>query len=176
MGIIASLKRLFAAPALTGPPNAPGVGCVVAGTQRTPAVPVAPPTQQAAYHTPFVRSFEPFKAEKIMISDWAEKKQQEEWEAFGRVLTKDNYPHGYGIDRDADGLMTGRYKEMFRSKAEVGWAKTFDDLGLPWQYEPLKFDMGPEHYSYTPDFRVSGLSVADSEAICTSKSSYLLMT
>jgi hypothetical protein len=66
------------------------------------------------------------------------------------------------VDRDVSGNLTGRFKEMFRSRAEVQWAETFDKLRLPWEYEPLMFDMGPTHFSYTPDFRVTGLSIPDS--------------
>jgi len=128
------------------------------GVPSPPIVPVHPTT---AYKTPFVRSFEPFKPER-KNQNWVEKKQQEEWEEFGDVLTSDTYPHGYGMERDAAGNLTFRFKEKFRSMTEVEWAKTFDRLGLQWEYEPLKFDMGPEHFSYTPDFRVAGLSIPDS--------------
>lgn len=72
-----------------------------------------------------------------------------EWEAAGRPIQ--NYPWIYEYDYD-----------LFRSRAEVEWAKTFDLLGLPWESEPLKFDMGPKHVSYTPDFRVTGLSIPGS--------------
>ena len=128
-----------------------------------PVVPTAPIPQPSAYKTPFVLSFEPFKAEKKLISEWAEKKQMEHWQNFGCVdetdiWTRGNYPYGYGIDLD-----TLRFKEVFRSKAEVEWVKTFDRLGLPWESEPLKFDMGPDYVSYTPDFRVTGLSIPGSD-------------
>jgi hypothetical protein len=133
--------------------------------------PLLPAARQSATggkrKTPFVRSFEPFKAEKKLISAWAEKKQMEYWEEHGCIdysdaWTRGNYPYGYGVDRDADGNVSGEFKEMFRSSAEVEWAKTFDQLGLSWEYEPLKFDMGPDHVTYTPDFRVEGLSIPDS--------------
>lgn len=108
----------------------------------------------------FIPTFRPFKPER-KNADWAEKKQQEEWEEFGSVRTRDTYPHGYGLDLDK--RRSGfPFKEKFRSKAEVEWAAAFDLLGLVWEYEPLKFDMGPKYFSYTPDFRVSGLSVPDS--------------
>jgi hypothetical protein len=147
MGILAILKRLLASRVACGP--------------LSPASGNVPIPQPRAYNTPFVRSFEPFKPERKNQS-WVGKKQQEEWEAFGYVLTSDTYPHGYGLDRDADGNLTFRFKEMFRSVTEVEWATTFDRLGLKWEYEPLRFDMGPEHFSYTPDFRVTGFSVPDS--------------
>jgi hypothetical protein len=83
----------------------------------------------------------PFKAGKMLI---------DEWESKGREIH--NYPwrHKYGND-------------LFRSSAEVEWAKAFSQLGLRWESEPLKFDMGPKHISYTPDFSVTGLSVPGSD-------------
>lgn len=36
---------------------------------------------------------------------------------------------------------------LMRSKLEVTWAEFFDDQGLAWEYEPVKF-----HRRYTPDF------------------------
>jgi hypothetical protein len=89
--------------------------------------------------TPFVPSFKPFKAEKKL----------KRAVKFGLTESIDNYPHRYG-------------NEVFRSRAEVEWAKTFDRIGLTWEYEPLKFDMGPNHVSYSPDFSVAGLSLPDS--------------
>ena len=52
--------------------------------------------------------------------------------------------------------------ERFRSREEVEWAQAFDRVGLQWDYEPLKFDLGPDHHSYTPDFKVAGLVNPDS--------------
>jgi hypothetical protein len=82
----------------------------------------------------FVPSFKPFKAEKKWASSWDG--------------TRDPYPE-FG-------------NEIFRSSVDAEWAKTFDRIGLAWEYQPLKFDMGPTYFSYTPDFRVTGLSVPDS--------------
>jgi hypothetical protein len=108
----------------------------------------------------FVPSIQPFKPER-KNTDWVEKRQQEEWKACGATLTPDTYRHlggpfhhalfddGYGWDR-------------FRSEVEVEFATAFDRLGLQWEYEPLKFDMGPRHVSYTPDFKVAGLSIPGS--------------
>jgi hypothetical protein len=77
-------------------------------------------------------------------------------------MTKDTYPHVYGVSRDVDGNLTLEFKERFRSITEVEWATAFDRLGLQWEYEPLKFDMGPKHFSYTPDFRVPELATPGS--------------
>lgn len=143
------------------PPSVPGAGGVHPESRSKAVAPIAPTPQGTFYKTPFVCSFEPFRPER-KNQNWVEKKQQEEWEEFGHEVTSDTYPHGYGLERDADGNLTFRFKEKFRSVTEVEWAKTFDRLGLQWEYEPLKFDMGPEHFSYTPDFRVAGLSIPDS--------------
>ncbi len=110
--------------------------------------------------TAFVPSFRPFKPERRNTAG-VEKNQQEEWEEFGAELTKDTYPYGYGWDADPN-HPTYPYKERFRSQAEIEWAEAFDRLGLLWEYEPMKFDMGAKYFSYTPDFRVTGLSVPDS--------------
>ena len=83
----------------------------------------------------------PFKAEKMLM---------DEWESKGRGIH--NYPWRHNYDND-----------LFRSSAEVEWAKTFNQLGLPWESEPLKFDMGPKHVSYTPDFRITGLLIPGSD-------------
>lgn len=157
MRILASLRRLFAASGAGGSsaPDGRGEGCTGPAVCDEPAVPMTSNTSVS--QTAFIPSFQPFKPEKILRSKWAEEKQQEEWEEFGAVLTRDNYPFWYGID-----LETLRYKELFRSSAEVEWARTFDRLRLPWEYEPLKFDMGPTHVSYTPDFKVTGLSISHS--------------
>jgi hypothetical protein len=83
----------------------------------------------------------PFKPEKMLMYEWVARGREEH-----------NYPWRHDYDND-----------LFRSSAEVEWAKTFNQLGLPWDSEPLKFDMGPEHFSYTPDFRVTGLSIPGSD-------------
>ena len=108
----------------------------------------------------FIPSYRPFKPERKNTAG-VEKAQQEEWEEFGSELTKNTYPYGYGWDADRN-HPTFPYKERFRSKAEIEWAEAFDRLGLLWEYEPFKFDMGPKYFSYTPDFRVMGLSVPGS--------------
>jgi hypothetical protein len=82
----------------------------------------------------------PFKAKKM--SEW-------EWESAGREIH--NYP-----------WRCWYHNESFRSSAEVAWAKAFDLLGLAWESEPLKFDMGKKHASYTPDFKVAALSIPGS--------------
>lgn len=102
----------------------------------------------------FVPSYKPFKPEKKLIVEWEDPAGVTQW--------RDKYPFGYGIGRDAEGNLTGRFKEVFRSSEEVKWAEGFDELGLPWEYEPLRFDMGPQHFYYTPDFRVTGLSIPNS--------------
>jgi hypothetical protein len=38
----------------------------------------------------------------------------------------------------------------FRSRLEARWAVFLDALGVPWQYEPLGFDLGGVRY--LPDF------------------------
>src|SRR5882724_8875789 len=53
-------------------------------------------------------------------------------------------------------------RRSFDPRGEIEWAAAFDRLGLAWEYEPLKFDMGPKYFSYTPDFRVSGVLGPDS--------------
>lgn len=126
-----------------------------------PSQPIAPAPLPNTDGAEFVPSFKPFKPER-KNGEGVEKRQQEEWEEFGSVLTKDTYPHGYGSERDAKGELTFRFKEKFRSQVEVEWARGFDQLALQWEYEPLKFDMGPEHFSYCPDFKITGLSVPDS--------------
>jgi hypothetical protein len=78
----------------------------------------------------------PFKPEKMLLC---------EWRAKGREERNYPWPHEYNND-------------LFRSIAEVEWAKTFNQLGLPWESEPLKFAMGPQHVSYSPDFTITGLS------------------
>lgn len=48
-----------------------------------------------------------------------------------------------------------RYREvLFRSRLEARWAVCFDELGIPWQYEPEKFDLG--ELRYIPDFHLAG--------------------
>lgn len=109
----------------------------------------------------FFPSFAPFKPIR-QNSASVERRQQEEYEEFGDWLTSDTYPFRYGVALDANGEITPRPKERFRSAEEMKWAETFDALGLAWEYEPLKFDMGPKHFSYTPDFRITDLSVSGS--------------
>lgn len=41
----------------------------------------------------------------------------------------------------------------FRSRLEARWAVFFDALGVPWEYEPEGFDLGPVG-RYLPDFRL----------------------
>ena len=42
----------------------------------------------------------------------------------------------------------------FRSRLEARWATFFDHLGIEWEYEPERFEVGPEHdrRRYLPDF------------------------
>jgi hypothetical protein len=91
-----------------------------------PAIPALP--NVPTLPSGFTPAYLPFKAERIR---------------FRGDECIDQYPHWWG-------------GEHFRSVAEAEWARAFDRLGLPWEYEPLKFDMGP-HFSYCPDFRVEGL-------------------
>jgi len=144
MGILSKLKQLFA---------------VAAAPEHLPRNSTSEKTVTLV--PSFVPSFKPFKPERKNTAG-VEKRQQEEWEVFGQEITKDTYPHGYGIELDSNGDLTGRFKEKFRSKAEIDWAKAFDRVGLQWEYEPLKFDMGSTHFSYTPDFRIRNLSAPDS--------------
>lgn len=109
----------------------------------------------------FFPSFAPFKPTR-QNSASVERRQQEEYEEFGDWVTSDTFPFRYGVALDANGEITLRPRERFRSAEEVKWAETFDALGLDWEYEPLKFDMGPNHFSYTPDFRITDLSVPGS--------------
>jgi hypothetical protein len=82
----------------------------------------------------------PFMPEKMLMYEWRARGREEH-----------NYPWRHEYDND-----------LFRSSAEVEWARTFDELGVPWESEPLRFDMGPKHFSYTPDFRLTGLSIPGS--------------
>jgi hypothetical protein len=106
-----------------------------------PLGPIAPTSRASFDETAFAPSFRPYKAE--------------------RNLSNDIYRFEYGWDADGNSP-TFPYRERFRSPAEVEWAAAFDRLELPWEYEPLKFDMGPELHSYTPDFRVTGLTIPGS--------------
>lgn len=42
---------------------------------------------------------------------------------------------------------------VFRSKLEAQWTAVFDELGLGWEYEPVRFDL-PSGV-YVPDFRIT---------------------
>ena len=98
----------------------------------------------------FVPAFDPFKPPKKLTRCVKD--------LDGREHLESNYPYEYG-------------GEVFRSSVEARWAKTFQELGLGWEYEPLRFDMGTEerfdangrsrgsYYSYTPDFVVPSLLV-----------------
>lgn len=44
------------------------------------------------------------------------------------------------------GIRTEYAGTIFRSRHEAAWARTFDALGLPWNYEPTDLD------GYIPDF------------------------
>ena len=162
MGIRATLRRLFASPVsrASRPSGIPPTDVEGPGACEQLVVPNAQIPQVGVRGTAFVPAFKPFKPER-KNTEWVEKKQQEEWEQFGDVLTHSTYRYGY-LERDTDGYFTGRFKEMFRSPVEAEWAEAFDGLGLQWEYEPLKFDMGPKHFSYTPDFKLAGLSIPDS--------------
>ena len=107
-------------------------------------MPIVPTPETGVSQMAFAPSFEPFKAEKKLVTEWEEK-------GIG-WRSKENYPYEYG-------------NEVFRSSAEVEWAKTFDRIGLKWEYEPLKFCMGPKYFSYTPDFRVTGLSIPSCDRV-----------
>lgn len=45
----------------------------------------------------------------------------------------------------------------YRSKTEAQWAVFFDTLGIPFQYEPRKFDFGD--FRYIPDFYLPDLGI-----------------
>lgn len=139
--ILKTLRRLFTSAALRSPRTV-DVPVASAGVphQHVESAPAA--TVPSHYKTPFVRSFEPTKIETPLRS-------------------RSIYQHGYGGLHLQAGTL--QFNNAFRSQVEVGWAKAFDALGLSWEYEPMKFDMGPEHFSYTPDFRVEGLSIAGSD-------------
>ncbi len=97
----------------------------------------------------FVPSYQPFKPEKKLTRRMRIEPCLREFygpEYEDRLL----YPYEHA-------------QEKFRSSLEVAWARAFDGLGLGWEYEPLKFDMGEDWFSYTPDFRVAGLSVPGSD-------------
>lgn len=42
----------------------------------------------------------------------------------------------------------------FRSRLEARWAVFFDQAGIPWEYEPQGYLIGPEKKPYLPDFRL----------------------
>lgn len=136
MGILAEIRRLFTG-IVSHRPSQPSISTAGARSETfdKPVGPVVPAPVVTGSETEFVPSFQPFKARKMPLP---------EWESKGR--STDNYPWRYEYGN-----------ELFRSNAEVEWAKTFDQMGLAWVSEPLKFDMGPIHVSYTPDFIVAGL-------------------
>jgi hypothetical protein len=157
MDILGVLRRLFTAPVARRrlPIGITGTDRVGPEARGNSSEPTAPVPQANGGGTLFVPSFTPFKPEKKLIVEWEDPR--------GIVQWKEKYPYGYGLDRDAEGNLTGRFKEEFRSREELKWAEAFDDLGLQWEYEPLRFDMGPKHFYYTPDFTVTGLSIPDSD-------------
>jgi hypothetical protein len=95
-------RRLSCAPLPTGIPET-GSGRI--DPWRKPVASIPPPPQKNPYKTPFIRSFEPFKAEKKFTT------------TYGTGEERNNYPYQYG-------------SEFFRSLVEVEWARTFDRLGL----------------------------------------------
>jgi len=50
---------------------------------------------------------------------------------------------------------------MFRSRLEARWAVFFDELGIPWEYEPQGYTIGPDHdrRPYLPDFYLPELAL-----------------
>lgn len=42
----------------------------------------------------------------------------------------------------------------FKSRLEARWARFFDALGAPWEYEPRTFRMRGQEWQYTPDFHL----------------------
>lgn len=50
---------------------------------------------------------------------------------------------------------------LFRSRLEARWAVFFDQIGLDWYYEPVKWVNGS--IEYTPDFHVGGLHCKDAK-------------
>jgi hypothetical protein len=46
---------------------------------------------------------------------------------------------------------------LFRSFLESRWARAFDDAGIEWRYEPMRFFQG--NRSYLPDFWLPELDV-----------------
>jgi len=141
MGILATLRRLFGAPESgreavgPSPHRRPGHSGASLEETSEAAAPAAPRSAASTVGASFVPSFQPFKA-------------------------VNNNPDRYRFSY-VDFGPPHRF-QSFLSPVEVKWAKAFDRLGLQWEYEPLKFDMGPKHFSYTPDFRVAGISIADS--------------
>lgn len=57
-------------------------------------------------------------------------------------------PRRGGVKR---GIPTTHGGVRFRSKLEARWARLFDAIETPWQYEPRRFPLG-DRSSYTPDF------------------------
>jgi len=150
--LLATFRRLFASPVsrASSPSGIPPTDVECPGACEQPVVPSAQIPQVGVRGTAFVPSFKPFKAEKKLEG-------RERIRSDGSI-DNCNYPHSY-YNLDLDDTLRS---ECFRSPVEVEWAEAFDRLGLQWEYEPLKFDMGPKHFSYTPDFKVAGLSIPDS--------------
>ena len=88
MGLVSKLRSIFAALAPPAGANAPP--CV-----ERPGAPV--PSLNVG-KAGFIPSFQPFKPERKNYA-WVERRQQEEWEACGHVLTTDTYPAYYGDER-----------------------------------------------------------------------------
>ena len=98
---------------------------------------MCPPPNSGSIEWPWRK---PFKAEKMLM---------DEWESKGREMH--NYPWRHEYDNDLPSVQ--------RSNG----LRPSINLASPWESEPLKFDMGPKHVSYTPDFRVTGLSIPGSD-------------
>lgn len=159
MGLLSALIRRFRP--LCRPKFALGAESAASPDMRIFPVEVTPGLAGTGSFAPSFKPFKPVRKNEM----WVERKQQAELDKFGCTLTKDTYPYAYFAGRDADGQLTPKCRERFRSKEEMEWASAFDELGLSWEYEPFKFDMGPKHFSYTPDFKVSGLSLPGSNRV-----------
>lgn len=57
----------------------------------------------------------------------------------------------------AFGTQTLYHQVTFRSKTEALWAQRFDEIGVPWVYEPITFRSGGARY--TPDFQLDNLPI-----------------
>ncbi|MCX6628013.1 MAG: hypothetical protein NTW28_10340, partial [Candidatus Solibacter sp.] len=94
MNTLAKLRRLLTAVKWrrSVPRDRFGPSTVQEAGDRT--IPLtAPAGVAAAGEITFTPSFAPFKPVR-KNAEWVEKKQQQEWEEFGCVLTPDTYPHG----------------------------------------------------------------------------------